>query len=78
MRMKSRWRRRRTSRRRRTRSELQCSLLQQCSRVVLVAKAIVLFFPVNKEEDERGGEQAAGEYWNYDTIFRSNAVKLYS
>ena len=77
--MKSRWRKR-TSRRRRTRSELQCSLLQQCSRVVLVAKAIVLFFPVNEEEeeDERGGEQAAGEYWNYNAIFRSNAVKLYS
>ena len=77
--MKSRWRRRRTSRRRRTRSELQCSLLQQCSRVVLVAKTIVLFFPVNEEkEDEHGGEQAAGEYWNYNAIFRSNAVKLYS
>ena len=44
---------------------------------MLVAMAIVLFFPVN-EEDECGGEQAAGEDRNYNAIFRSNAVKLYS
>ena len=44
-----------------------------------MAKAIVLFFPVNEEEeDECGGEQAAGEDWNYNAIFRSNAVRLYS
>ena len=44
-----------------------------------MAKAIVLFFPVNEEEedDECGGEQAA-EDRNYNAIFCSNAVKLYS
>ena len=49
------------------RLQLQSSLSQPSSRVVLVAKAIVCFFPQNKEkekEDEKenihGGEQAAG------------------
>ena len=44
---KGRWRRRR----RRKRSQLQCNFLQQCSRVLLVAKAIVF-----SEQGEGGGE----------------------
>ena len=42
-------RRRRRRRRRRRMSELQCSLPQQCSRVVLVGQGSC-FFPVNKVE----------------------------
>ena len=38
-------------RRRRRRSQLQCSLPQQCSRVVLMGQGNC-FFPVNKEEEE--------------------------
>ena len=34
------------------RSQLPCSLPQQCSTVVLVPKAI-FFFPMNKEEDNK-------------------------
>ena len=44
-------RRRRRRRRRRGRSQLQCSLLQQCSRVVFVSQGNC-FFPVNKEGEE--------------------------
>ena len=49
-RRKRRWRRNR-------RSQVQCNLPQQCSRVVFVAKASVSFLPVNKEEDEEEVEE---------------------
>ena len=42
------------------RSQLQCNLLQQCSRVLLVAKAILPFFPVNKVEKKGGGGGGGG------------------
>ena len=55
----SRKRRRRRGRRKRG-SKLQCKLLQQCSRVVLVTKAIV-YSPVNKEEEVEEEEKVEGE-----------------
>ena len=45
-------RRRKRRRWRRNWSQLQYNLPQKCSRVVLVAKAIVHFFPVNKEKED--------------------------
>ena len=56
-----RWRRRK--RRRRRRPRLQCSLPQQCSRVVLVGQGIC-FFPLYKEEEkeeEEGNKQQEEE-----------------
>ena len=42
----------------RKKSQLQCSLPQQCSRVVLIAKVIVSCFPLNKaEEREKNAEE---------------------
>ena len=49
MRRRKRWRKR---------SQLQCSLPQQCSRVVLIPKVIVSCFLVNKaEEREKNAEE---------------------
>ena len=45
-------RRRKRRRWRRNWSQLQYNLPQKCSRVVLVAKAIVHFFPVNEEKED--------------------------
>ena len=69
--------------------QLQSSLSQPSSRVVLVAKAIVCLFPQNNKEKEKedekenihGGEQAAGgreQDQNYNAVFCSNSSKLYS
>ena len=78
-------RRKRRGRRRRG-SKLQCKLPQQCGRVVIVTKAIV-FSPVNNEEEkemedketeEENKHQGGGRDQNYNTVFRSNAAKLYS
>ena len=64
----------------RKRSQLHCSLPQQCSRVVLIAKVIVFCFPVNKaEEGEKcGGRGGGGRDHNYNTVFSINPVELYS
>ena len=71
------------------RLQLQSSLSQPSSRVVLVGKAIVCLFPQNNKEKEKedekenihGGEQAAGgreQDQNYNAVFCSNGSKLYS
>ena len=62
---KRRRRRRRRRKRWRKRSQLQCSLPQQCSRVVLIPKVIVSCFPVNKaEEREKNAEEEEVEEVN--------------
>ena len=69
------------------RLQLQSSLSQPSSRVVLVAKAIVCFFPQNNKEKEKEDEketymdQVAGgreRDQNYNAVFCSNGSKLYS
>ena len=55
-------RRKRRGRRRRG-SKLQCKLPQQCSKVVLMTKAIV-FSPVNKEEEKEMEDKETEEEEN--------------
>ena len=67
---------------RRWRSELQCSLLYQCSRVVLIGQGNC-FFPVNNEKMEEKGkeeeeEEEEEEIHNYNAVFRGNETELYS
>ena len=68
---------------RRWRSELQCSLLYQCSRVVLVGQGNC-FFPVNNEEkvekgkEEKEEREEEEEIHNYNAVFRGNETELYS
>ena len=69
-------------RRKRRKSQLQCSLPQQCTRVVLMVQGNCLF-PVNKEEkeqeEEEGGEEGGGGGdHNCNAVFCSNAPELYS
>ena len=48
-------------RRRKRISQLQCSLPQQCSRVVHVGQSICLFFPVKKGEKDIEEEKEVEE-----------------
>ena len=64
---------------RRWRSELQCSLLYQCSRVVLIGQGNC-FFPVNNEKMEEKGkeEEEEEEIHSYNAVFCGNETELYS
>ena len=69
-------RRRRRGRRKRG-SKLQCKLPQQCSRVVLVPKAIVSS-PVNKEEKEKEENKQQEEVNEIRTTMQSSIAVVQS
>ena len=56
------------------RSQLQSSLSQPSSRVVLVAKAIVCFFPGNNVEEEEDEKEKVEENENRSTMQSSVAM----